>query len=155
MEIRSGHRSGSIRAKYISSFIGLAPADDPAITIAVVMDEPKFGGRDGGWIGCTGFSRDRTARYLPELKIARDLESTATVAESEDIPETPGIENPTARRPKSDDGAGEHPKAAMPNARTDPKEAEKLLTPNPKDKSHEMEPKRSPEKPTEPENRSD
>jgi cell division protein FtsI (penicillin-binding protein 3) len=46
---------GINRSKYISSFIGFAPADNPAITIAVVMDEPKFGGRDGGGSAAPAF----------------------------------------------------------------------------------------------------
>jgi cell division protein FtsI/penicillin-binding protein 2 len=41
-------------SKYFSSFIGFAPADDPAITIAVVMDEPQAGARDGGMVSRPG-----------------------------------------------------------------------------------------------------
>ncbi|MCV4802904.1 penicillin-binding transpeptidase domain-containing protein, partial [Escherichia coli] len=37
-------------AKYMSSFIGFAPADNPAVTVAVIIDEPKIGGRDGGQV---------------------------------------------------------------------------------------------------------
>lgn len=43
-------------SKYISSFIGMAPADDPRIVIAVVMDEPKVGARDGGVVSAPVFS---------------------------------------------------------------------------------------------------
>ena len=80
------------RAKYVSSFIGFAPADNPAITIAVVMDEPKIGGRDGGGAAAPAF-REIAQAVLPELNVAPDLDSTATVAETEDIPETPGVES--------------------------------------------------------------
>jgi cell division protein FtsI (penicillin-binding protein 3) len=43
-------------SKYVSSFIGMAPADDPEIVISVVMDEPKAGGRDGGSAAAPVFS---------------------------------------------------------------------------------------------------
>ena len=48
-------------SKYISSFIGMAPAENPEIVVAVVMDEPKVGARDGGMVSAPGFSRDRPA----------------------------------------------------------------------------------------------
>ena len=55
-------------AKYVSSFIGFAPAEDPAVTIAVVMDEPKVGGRDGGQVAGPVF-REIAQQILPELNI--------------------------------------------------------------------------------------
>lgn len=76
--------------KYVSSFIGFAPVSEPAVTIAVVMDEPKAGARDGGTVSAPVF-KEIAERILPELGIAHDLEST-TPAESqvaEDIPERP------------------------------------------------------------------
>ncbi len=59
------------RSKYVSSFIGMAPADDPEIVIAVVMDEPKLGGRDGGSSAAPVFKAIAEA-VLPELNIAGD-----------------------------------------------------------------------------------
>ncbi|HEV7699324.1 MAG TPA: penicillin-binding protein 2 [Pyrinomonadaceae bacterium] len=44
-------------SKYISSFIGMAPADDPRIVVAVVMDEPRVGARDGGMVSAPVFSQ--------------------------------------------------------------------------------------------------
>lgn len=58
-------------AKYMSSFIGFAPAENPAVTIAVVMDEPKVGGRDGGQVAGPVF-REIAQQILPELNIKRD-----------------------------------------------------------------------------------
>ncbi len=55
-------------AKYISSFIGFAPANDPEVTIAVVMDEPKVGGRDGGSVAAPVF-KEIAEQVLPHLKI--------------------------------------------------------------------------------------
>ena len=147
---------GINRSKYISSFIGFAPADNPAITIAVVMDEPKLGSRDGGGSAAPAF-HEIAQTVLPELNIARDIESTSTVAESEDIPETPGAdgadtlkEAPQTGGPKLSDGEVEHPKAAMPKNESGKKPAEKVTTSKP----IEEKPKRSTEKKvTEPSNR--
>lgn len=80
------------RAKYVSSFIGFAPAENPAITIAVVMDEPKIGGRDGGGAAAPAF-REIAQAVLSELNIAPDLEGATTAVETEDIPEAPGVED--------------------------------------------------------------
>ena len=55
-------------AKYVSSFIGFAPAENPAVTIAVVMDEPKVGGRDGGQVAGPVF-KDIAQQILPELNV--------------------------------------------------------------------------------------
>ena len=55
-------------SKYVSSFIGFAPAEDPAVTIAVVMDEPQGGARDGGVVSAPVF-RDIAEQILPELGI--------------------------------------------------------------------------------------
>jgi membrane peptidoglycan carboxypeptidase len=76
--------------KYMSSFIGFAPATQPAVTIAVVMDEPKVGGRDGGTVSAPVFKEIAEA-ILPELGIARDAptNSPADAQVAEEIPETP------------------------------------------------------------------
>ena len=60
--------------KYVSSFIGFAPADDPEITIAVVMDEPKSGARDGGGVAAPVF-KEIADQILPELNVAQDKEN--------------------------------------------------------------------------------
>ncbi len=81
-------------AKYVSSFIGFAPVDDPAVTIAVVMDEPKVGGRDGGQVAGPVF-REIAQQILPELNVKPDLQMTQ-VADVEDIPEIPSGGGPSA-----------------------------------------------------------
>jgi cell division protein FtsI (penicillin-binding protein 3) len=58
-------------SKYISSFIGMAPADDPEIVVAVVMDEPVGGARDGGMVSAPVF-REISQNVLMALKIAPD-----------------------------------------------------------------------------------
>ena len=55
-------------AKYISSFIGFAPANDPEVTIAVVIDEPKTGGRGGGAVAAPVF-REIAEQVLPNMGI--------------------------------------------------------------------------------------
>lgn len=73
-------------SKYISSFIGFAPAENPAVTIAVVIDEPKFGGRDGGVVAAPVF-RDIAEQILPELGVQPDSAPENVAAVFDDIPE--------------------------------------------------------------------
>ena len=58
--------------KYVSSFIGMAPAEKPAVVIAVVMDEPQGGARDGGQVSAPVF-REIAEQILPELNVVPDL----------------------------------------------------------------------------------
>lgn len=144
---------GINRAKYISSFIGFAPANNPAITIAVVMDEPKLGGRDGGGAAAPAF-REIAETILPELNVERDLDSLSTVAEAEDIPETPGaagdtkpaMEIPQTGDPKLNDTGADHPKAALPKTDVSKKPGENVAPPNRQNKAKDVNPKRSTEK---------
>lgn len=73
-------------AKYMSSFIGFAPVNDPAVTIAVIMDEPKIGGRNGGQVAAPVFKEIAEA-VLSEMRIPFDLvrNADAIVRESEEI----------------------------------------------------------------------
>jgi membrane peptidoglycan carboxypeptidase len=128
---------GINRAKYISSFIGYAPAENPAITIAVVMDEPKLGGRDGGGSAAPAF-REIAQTVLPELNVAPDMESSSTVAESDDIPENPGDldlkvpaeATPHAGGPKLSGDDADRPKAALPKTDLNRKPEEKVAVPS-------------------------
>lgn len=58
-------------SKYISSFIGFAPADEPELTIAVVMDEPSGGGRNGGQVSAPVF-KEIAEQVLPEMNVIPD-----------------------------------------------------------------------------------
>jgi cell division protein FtsI (penicillin-binding protein 3) len=42
--------------KYVSSFVGLAPASDPRIVVAVMIDEPTGGAYYGGTVAAPVFS---------------------------------------------------------------------------------------------------
>lgn len=64
-------------AKYVSSFVGFAPADNPSVVIAVVMDEPQGGARDGGQVSAPVF-RQIAEQILPELNIAPDIKDFQT-----------------------------------------------------------------------------
>jgi len=73
-------------SKYISSFIGFAPADNPEVVIAVVIDEPKVGGRDGGAVAAPVF-RQIAEQILPELGVKPDGSSVKEPVAADDIPE--------------------------------------------------------------------
>jgi cell division protein FtsI/penicillin-binding protein 2 len=58
-------------AKYVSSFMGFAPADKPRITIGVMIDEPRNGGRNGGDVAAPVFL-EIVDTVLPAMNIAPD-----------------------------------------------------------------------------------
>ncbi|HEY0460805.1 MAG TPA: penicillin-binding transpeptidase domain-containing protein, partial [Pyrinomonadaceae bacterium] len=71
--------------KYVSSFIGMAPMDNPSVVIAVVMDEPQGGARDGGQVSAPVF-RDIAEQILPELSIVPDADVRQDTLTADDIP---------------------------------------------------------------------
>jgi cell division protein FtsI/penicillin-binding protein 2 len=71
--------------KYVSSFIGMAPMDNPTVVIAVVMDEPSGGARDGGQVSAPVF-RDIAEQILPELNVAPDAAIRQDALTAEEIP---------------------------------------------------------------------
>ena len=83
-------------SKYISSFIGFAPADDPRVVIAVVIDEPKVGARDGGGVAAPIF-KQIAEQILPELGVKPDGSSIRDSDVAQDIPEI--IKSPNAEKP--------------------------------------------------------
>lgn len=77
--------------KYISSFIGYAPAENPEVVIAVVIDEPRAGGTDGGTVAAPVF-REIAEQILPELGIKPDSKITkGSEPALIDVPESPGL----------------------------------------------------------------
>ena len=147
------------RAKYVSSFVGFAPADNPVVTIAVVMDEPKIGGRDGGGAAAPAF-REIAQTILPELNVAMDLDVPAgLVASEEEIPETPGVDSDVQVETPADGGPAvnenrvgnvtERPAAALPKSREETKPSEKPAAANPKIKQEPAPKRTDPEKPSE------
>ncbi len=71
--------------KYVSSFIGMAPAENPAVVILVVMDEPSGGARDGGQVSAPVF-REIAEQILPEMNVAPDGEVVQDNLTAENIP---------------------------------------------------------------------
>ncbi|MBU1767650.1 MAG: penicillin-binding protein 2 [Candidatus Omnitrophica bacterium] len=67
---------GYSMTKYVSSFIGYAPANDPQVLILVVVDEPK-GAYYGGQVAAPSFKNimEKTLRYLeiPPDKISSEM----------------------------------------------------------------------------------
>ena len=71
--------------KFISSFVGFAPAENPEVVIAVVMDEPRVAGRDGGQVSAPVF-RDIAEQILPELNVIPDGNTRQEVLTAENDP---------------------------------------------------------------------
>ncbi|MCC6825933.1 MAG: hypothetical protein IT172_09345 [Acidobacteria bacterium] len=116
------------QSKYISSFIGMAPAEDPQVVIAVVIDEPKSGARDGGGVAAPIF-KTIAEQILPELGIQPDpsaVKPTAAPAQIE--PEAPATP-PSVRTTTADKMSGKKP-AAKPGSRTDIGDAVKQTAPS-------------------------
>jgi len=67
--------------KYIGSFVGFAPANNPAVVIIVVIDEPR-GAYHGGDVAAPVF-REIAEQILPELSVTPDVETkTQLIAEN-------------------------------------------------------------------------
>jgi cell division protein FtsI (penicillin-binding protein 3) len=62
------------QAKYVSSFIGFAPVENPSVVIAVVIDEPKVAERNGGDVAAPVFHKI-AEQILPELRIPPDKQA--------------------------------------------------------------------------------
>ena len=60
------------KTKYIGSFVGFAPVENPAVVIIVVIDEP-VGSYHGGDVAAPVF-REIAEQILPELNVAPDAE---------------------------------------------------------------------------------
>jgi cell division protein FtsI/penicillin-binding protein 2 len=58
--------------KFIVSFIGFFPADDPQICISIVMDAPKEGGRAFGGALCGPVFHEIAGRCASYLNIPPD-----------------------------------------------------------------------------------
>lgn len=78
-------KGGYIQGKYVASFGGFAPADDPRIAVLVIIDEPQPGPHYGGEIAAPIFQnimRD-TLRYLnvPPQLTQKEIENKVNQAE--------------------------------------------------------------------------
>jgi len=71
--------------KYVSSFIGFAPADKPSVVIAVVLDEPQGGSRDGGQVSAPIF-KEIAEQILPLLNVLPNENLRYETPMDEEIP---------------------------------------------------------------------
>ncbi|MEO6656517.1 MAG: penicillin-binding protein 2 [Pyrinomonadaceae bacterium] len=103
-------------SKYISSFIGMAPADNPEIVIAVVMDEPKVGARDGGMVSAPVF-REIAQNILTEMKIPMDAPFKQETLVAKNVPEAPAKDIVDTKNGDVKSTNGAKSKASEPPAR--------------------------------------
>lgn len=69
-------------SKFIASFVGFAPVDDPKVVIAVMVDEP-IGAHHGGDAAAPIF-RDIAEQILPELHVTPDQPEVLTAQTNKD-----------------------------------------------------------------------
>lgn len=112
-------------SKYISSFIGMAPADNPEIVVAVIMDEPKVGARDGGMVSAPVF-REIAQQILGEMNVAMDAPFKQETLVAQNIRETPESEAPAGKATRDKTQKNALPKTGDPAVdKTKPKDIKK------------------------------
>ncbi len=94
-------------SKYISSFIGMAPADNSEIVVGVVMDEPRVGGRDGGVVSAPVF-REIAQQILREMNVPTDTHVNQESLVAKEIPEAPA-KAPADKKPAESKQAEKKP----------------------------------------------
>jgi len=65
------------KTKYVASFVGFAPVNDPAVTIAIVMDSPTKGSHFGNMVSAPVF-HELAQQILEYLGVPHDQELTQT-----------------------------------------------------------------------------
>jgi cell division protein FtsI (penicillin-binding protein 3) len=79
--------NGKYVNKYLASFVGFAPASDPRVVVAVMVDEPSAGKYYGGQVAAPVFARIvgdalRTLRVPPDAPMAQLVVPSGAVKES-------------------------------------------------------------------------
>lgn len=123
-------------AKYISSFVGFAPVENPSVVIAVVMDEPRGGARDGGQVSAPVF-KEISEQILPELNVVPDanIKQEVLTAESE-IPVETEVAPDAAEMPLDEPKETQKPaRVEKENADVKPKKEKKKDAKPPADKN--------------------
>lgn len=113
-------------SRYMSTFVGMAPADDPEIVVAVIMDEPKNGARDGGMVSAPVF-REIAQQLLHELKVPTDAPiKQEQLFASDDVSELPVKDTVAKKTPETKSDAGVPKKADQaPAEKEKPKDLKK------------------------------
>lgn len=75
-----------VKGRYVASFIGMAPASNPRLIIAVMVDEPSAGQYFGGSVAAPVFSSVMSGA-LRQLAVPQDAPSNNVVIPAEDAPE--------------------------------------------------------------------
>jgi cell division protein FtsI (penicillin-binding protein 3) len=78
---------GRYTKKYVSSFVGFAPASDPRVIVAVMIDEPSAGKYYGGVVAAPVFAQI-TGDSLRALRIAPDAPMAQVVLPAEAVKES-------------------------------------------------------------------
>lgn len=124
------------RNKYVSSFIGFAPANNPRVVIAVVMDEPQGESRNGGQVAAPVF-KEIAESILPELNVSPDGNMPVDITVEDEIPEENENqdvgEEPAAEQAESSDDLAK-PNSKKKEVKRKTKPAEKTNKAGKKDK---------------------
>ena len=107
-KVANGHYDAS---KWVSSFVGAVPAEDPRLVIMVIVDEPQ-GGHLGGAVAAPIFKEiaEQSLRYLhvpPTAPLTAKAGAKAPAAAKGAPPATTAVAD-------ADDGANEAPATDMP-----------------------------------------
>jgi cell division protein FtsI (penicillin-binding protein 3) len=105
-KVANGHYDPS---KWVSSFVGVVPAEDPRLVIMVIVDEPQ-GGHLGGAVAAPIFKEIAE----PALRYLHVPPSTAIVAKAGAKPAAKAPGTPAAVVADGDDAAPEAPATDMP-----------------------------------------
>lgn len=83
-------------SKFVASFVGFAPAQNPQVAIAVMIDEPQAGTHHGGEAAAPVF-REIAEQVLPELHIQPDAARAAnqTLIAKQTADDEPANDEPT------------------------------------------------------------
>jgi cell division protein FtsI (penicillin-binding protein 3) len=127
------------RGKYMSTFIGFAPVEDPKFLVAVVMDEPKSGARDGGAVSAPVF-KEIEQQLLENANVPRDLAPRNQTVAVADIPEVASKDEPTLKGPppESDDQKSGEPDEQRPARQADKSIRGGETKPTPSDKASDI-----------------
>jgi cell division protein FtsI (penicillin-binding protein 3) len=87
---RKHEGKGYAQGKYLAFFVGLAPANNPRIVVAVLVDEPTKGAYFGGDVAAPVFSQvvQQTLRMMnvqPDLDVKAQINAKPVAAEQESI----------------------------------------------------------------------
>src|SRR3954469_3327981 len=120
-KVANGHYDPT---KWVSSFVGVVPIDDPRLAIIIVVDEPQ-GGHLGGVVAAPIFKEiaEEALRYLhvpPTAVVVADgkgphqtgKETAPTKTVTADADESAGSDAPATELPLDDDALGEDPALA-------------------------------------------